>query len=476
MKRLFLLGLLLFLLQPLLWSEVVFTRDGQVYQGKILEETAAGMRFRDRKGKVHFFTPGEILRTQYADIYLGKQVMRTTDGEEMEVFIVAEQRDGYIYRFKLESPDEFKVARKDVMFITRKDPTGLEGTAGDTYVNLKWNAPYGTTREYRIYYRPVPEGRGQKKTDWKRAGTTRSKSYRVKGLESKKPYSFRVTAVDRSGYESQPSNEINLITSNRPPEDPKGGRAAKDVDGKTMSVKLSWKEAEDPDGRVARYTIYQVTQYKPKKVAVTRNTEYTLAGLQADRLYRYRVTAVDDEGNESDPGAFIDTRYRRSMEVMVTGTFNWPFLDMGEVAGMGGGMQVSYLFNDVGLYNLRLGITTGIIIYSGYDPDEVKLSYGVPFMGQFAWKFYFGGSMVYLAPRVSAGMVLCGITYTQEYLDTFVKEPQSFGVDGAVAGGIEVGLDLRDRHVLVFTAEYMLMFESTLMHTLSFGAGYGIRF
>lgn len=468
--------LIILLLAPAyLQAEVVFTNDGKVHRGKIVEEAKEGMTFRTYAGAALFFPADTILRSVYTEMYLGKQVVKKTNGEELEVFIVAEDRDFFIYRYKLESPDEHKAARKDVMFITRKDPTGLEGKPALTSAALTWNPPYGGAKKYRVYYREAGKVRNDavQTSDWTMAAETSSAGYTVTGLESRKKYIFMVTALDKSGDESNPSNEAELTTANYPPDNPSRPGAVKKISDGKMSVDLSWEKAVDPDGEIKNYTVYLIKDDKPVSVAETAETAYTIQNLDPVKIHQFRVVASDTDGSESKPGLYIDTRYRGAMEAAVSARAVLPLGAFADLTGPGGGLSAAYYFNDVYTYNLRLGVSAGYTMYSPAD-SSTESAYFLYGSFQAAWKFYLSDNY-YIAPAVSAGFARTGIEYTQAYLDTFVKKPETSGRAPLASAGAEFGFEFLEQQTVTVFIDYTALIEKKIMHSITAGIGYGYK-
>ena len=88
------------------------------------------------------------------------------------------------------------------------------------------------------------------------------------------------------------------------------------------SVTLQWSAAEDPDGRVVRYNLYQRQAGGGDEQLIAQLgadvQTYVVTGLEFDVQYRFRVQAVDDEGHTSsgDP-----TLYVRTLDVTLP---HWP--------------------------------------------------------------------------------------------------------------------------------------------------------
>ena len=155
-----------------------------------------------------------------------------------------------------------------------------------TTVALRWNAStdnVGVT-SYRIY-------RGSTQI-----GTATGLTYTDNGLTQATSYSYRVTALDAAGNESNPSSTLNVTTvdpgDTTPPSAPTGLQAG---GATTTSVQLTWNPATDDRG-VTGYRIYR----NGAEVGTSASTSYTDSGLTGNTSYTYRVSAYDAAGNESD--------------------------------------------------------------------------------------------------------------------------------------------------------------------------------
>jgi len=122
--------------------------------------------------------------------------------------------------------------------------------------------------------------------------------YVVIGLTEGMRYTFYVTAVDYSGNESDPSNEVSYIQLDLvPPSAPKGI----EVIAENNQAILSWDAVGDAD--LEGYNIY----VDGNRINTTpiQSTTYTIKNLVNDQFYTFYVTAVDYSGNESDPSESI---------------------------------------------------------------------------------------------------------------------------------------------------------------------------
>lgn len=122
------------------------------------------------------------------------------------------------------------------------------------------------------------------------------------GLEYLTTYVYHVITVDSSGLESMPSNVVSVTTS--PPPDltapsapPKPGAMANSA----TEVLIFWEASSDNVG-VAEYHVFR----DDARIGSTGATWFSNHGLQPDTRYTYRVSALDDAGNESEPSKSKD--------------------------------------------------------------------------------------------------------------------------------------------------------------------------
>jgi hypothetical protein len=102
-----------------------------------------------------------------------------------------------------------------------------------------------------------------------------------------------------------------------PPSPPAGLRAVVSE----ISVELSWNLSPEPD--TAGYNVYRQSVSGPaagrsssgertKRLKLNQQPltapVYSDRDIQRQEQYSYAVTAVDDKGNESDPGAAVEVR------------------------------------------------------------------------------------------------------------------------------------------------------------------------
>ncbi len=260
-------------------GEYVFLKDGAILQGTIVAENAAKITLQKKDNKREVIARETIMRILYTELYMGKVFVQKTDGKGVACYMVDEDRETYTFREEINSPKEFTFRRDQVLFVARRNPSGLEGKAETDRIRLTWLPPYNQVSEYRIYLK------GPKDAEYRKAGETGSKGYTVRELPSNTPFHVYVTAIAREGDESLPSNEIVLTTKNIRPNPPGEVNAIKSAPGSdgAYSATLRWQAATDPDGSVKGYRVFRRREGEYVRIAEPNTTSYTVSGLEQER-------------------------------------------------------------------------------------------------------------------------------------------------------------------------------------------------
>ncbi len=111
-------------------------------------------------------------------------------------------------------------------------------------------------------------------------------------------YLYTLTAVDYYGFESQPSDGTGVTVGDIVPPSPPQGLTAM---ASGADVVLNWTANTEPD--LAGYNIYRKTtsgEWIKINPAIVQDATYTDPGLPNGN-YTYRITALDNAGNESGP-------------------------------------------------------------------------------------------------------------------------------------------------------------------------------
>ncbi|MFB7631401.1 fibronectin type III domain-containing protein [Streptomyces sp. NPDC056149] len=123
----------------------------------------------------------------------------------------------------------------------------------------------------------------------------------VENLKPATTHRFKVRAVDVAGNRSGFSREVSLTTHPAPGDDTQKPTMPKKLAGEAIGpnqVSLRWLAATD-DVAVTGYRIYR-NGAKAQEAGSTA-TSAVLGGLSPNTVYRFKVTALDGSGKESDP-------------------------------------------------------------------------------------------------------------------------------------------------------------------------------
>ena len=160
-------------------------------------------------------------------------------------------------------------------------PKELKATARGPYaVDLDWRKVRGS-EGYYVY------------RDGNRVAETGSSDYRDQGLQPATTYEYRVSAFDDDGDEGDLSDAVQVTTEAVP-----GPSVPTDLVATAASpyrIDLAWSPSEAEAG----LDFYRVFR-DGEEVATTDNTSYADSSLEPETEYEYRVSAVDELGNESD--------------------------------------------------------------------------------------------------------------------------------------------------------------------------------
>ncbi len=142
-----------------LLSENIFLKDGRIINGSITGDAAKSITVRKADGKSEVISRDNILRILYTELAMGKIHVQMRDGSNFEAFIVDEDQKSFTFRKVLLSPDELKVDRSDILFISERNPSGLKGTPDTGSIELSWFPPYNPVKHYLVYHQGKKRGR-----------------------------------------------------------------------------------------------------------------------------------------------------------------------------------------------------------------------------------------------------------------------------------------------------------------------------
>jgi hypothetical protein len=200
----------------------------------------------------------------------------------------------YFYRYRVITEQgfisPFSVAARARTKPDPQAPTGLRASGVQARrVFLSWKPnPEKDIHRYIIYRSDAGE------KEYKKIGAQpgNKTDFVDTKLADGKTYYYRIKAVDADGLESEFSQAISAMTKALPPS-PKGIEA----EGGKGKITISWEA--NPQVEITRYYIYRKKAFWFKRIGVTRTISYTDAKLRNGKTYRYKVTAVDEDGLES---------------------------------------------------------------------------------------------------------------------------------------------------------------------------------
>jgi len=183
-------------------------------------------------------------------------------------------------------------------------PSGVTATGYDSSVALSWKQSGGDVVGYNLYLKKT-SGAFARLTQRPTTDTTA----KFTKLKNGNPYTFAVAAVSASGKES-PLVQVAAIPKEgavaqvaTSPEGTLGPPTGLKAVPKGEGVELTWDASGSPD--LAGYNLYRmdVGDGPGKKLTATPLAEnrITLKKLNADKTYRFVLTAVSKAGRETAP-------------------------------------------------------------------------------------------------------------------------------------------------------------------------------
>lgn len=386
-------------------AEYVFLKDGSITKCKVENESAASITVRLTDGKQMVLNPKNVIRILYTELYLGKIFVNKTDGTIIEAYMVDEDQTTYTFRKELYKPQEFVLKREEVLFTTRKNPTGLTGIPKAGSIIINWKSPYTPVKNYRIYFKSAEE--------YKVYGETGSTSFRLKELKGNTLYAVKVTAIDKDGYESLPSNEIKVTTLNTEPEPPTGLRCVRKLEknDNQMRVQLDWQEGVDPDGRVKAYNVYKKDQKGYSLAGTTNKNSFEVKGLNPDSNYFFVVRTVDDKNVESKNSKAVNSLQLKGYDISLEPFLIMPIGKFKEINKIGSGALINGTKTNLFVYDLDIGLALGFWYFKG--AIDVYLSYMVPLLATASYKFEIFKAFS-IAPKVALGFSYNRLSYKVE--------------------------------------------------------------
>ena len=130
--------------------------------------------------------------------------------------------------------------------------------------------------------------------------STKSTSFRLRGLKDNKTYKFLVTAVNEKGESEYSKADIIAVDGSGKPLNPYASAVLKN-----NKAVLSWEKVPGAES----YNIYRYKNGKYTLLGTTEKTSFRIGGLKKDRTYKFVVSAVNETG---------ESRYKKASTVSVT--------------------------------------------------------------------------------------------------------------------------------------------------------------
>ncbi len=179
-----------------------------------------------------------------------------------------------------------------------QSPTGLSAQGGlPGKIALTWNSNPETDLKYFHLFRQEPEKKF-KEVNKLPADKTQ---YEDDGLDHGTTYVYRLQAEDKDKLLSDFSATAEATT--KPLPRPPTGLEAKAI---ANGFELLWQPNPEPD--VVRYTVYIQSFFADKEIGSTEKTSFTINTLKADEEYTVSLTAVDQDGLESNKSEPVTVR------------------------------------------------------------------------------------------------------------------------------------------------------------------------
>ena len=456
----------LILLNAPVMAEHIFLKDGSIIEGKIENETLESIIFIKNDGTKQKYNLNNIIRFVYKELYMGKLYVQKTDGKGLELYMVDENKEFYIFRFEINKPEEIKIKRTEVLFISRMNPLNLQAIKVDTdRIDLIWLPPYNKVNKFKVYYK------NSLIEKFKLAGDTSFKKISITNLKSNTQYFFIVTAVDSNNYESLPSNEIKETTKNIRPNPPKNIKLEKiwSPDKKNFEMIVKWDPAIDPDGQIIEYIIYKRENKAEEIFARTNNTAYSIKSLNPLSKKTFFIRAVDNMEDESENSSSLKTKNLFIWDIGVRAFAIFPNLPYGYFYNTGWGLLADFLISDLFLEGFGFGLEIGYfqlpgraeyphILRNNLVPVMLALQYRI---GILKW--------LYIDTRLSGGYLYNSIDYDLYQISTSYSSSDSrfitrFSNCGIMIAGIGIGFNTSDLFSLSIGGDYGIIFRNSGAH------------
>lgn len=113
------IAIFLLCLPAMLYAESLFLKDGSIIEGKIKKDTDTEVIITYH-GQEKSVPRNQVIRVLYTEEYKALVYIFLKDNTIIEGHIVEESRDGYLYRPRLEAPEEKTIKKEDLRFISQE--------------------------------------------------------------------------------------------------------------------------------------------------------------------------------------------------------------------------------------------------------------------------------------------------------------------------------------------------------------------
>ncbi len=456
-------------------AEFVFTKSGQIYEGKIVEDKARSIVVALKEGKRVDVKRDDILRINYTQMYTGKYSIMKTNEEVFDAYIVAEDQSTVTLRKEWEKPEEFTLNRDYLLFMTKKNPTSVMCKVEEDKVKVNWNPPYMKVDYYNIYFRE-PGG------TYVKAGTSSGKNFTMPELKKDTLYEIQVTAVDNTGYESLPSKDVRIYTSPL--------KLIYDMEytdsGDKYSLIMNWEPLNYKGTSIAKYDIYIKTKDVFKQIGTTEENTFTVTGLNSEEMNLVEIRPIIGKGeflegnNVEIPMLF----YNEQMVITARGMWLQPIGDFKKVTEPGFGALADFSLQNYFLKRLSVGIQCGYYIFPGIKgepfvnedikgytmlPAMLSLRYGVSPLRS-----------LYISAGASGGYSFNSIRYNKQFFESgsFVtREVKDSAFEPVFSGGLQIQWQFGKSMLLQIGSDYNLIIENKVNYSfISYYASVGYGF
>jgi len=432
-------------------AETIFLNDGSIFKGRVYSETDRVIKIILSDGKKMTIKRNDLLRITYTDMYMGRVKIKKRDGSTFEAFIVDEDRDSYIFRWRLEKNDEFTMLRSEILQISRLEPSSLKAETLKDRVNLTWESPFSKTKEYRIY---INSGDGK----YILAAVSNNEKCTLFGLKENIPYTIIVRAVDMDGFESGPSNELKLTLTDLKPAAPSGLTCdtLESSDGGSLTAELKWDI--DPVGKKYTYRIYKENDSSEVLVGETTLNYYTVYALSPESINGFYVTAVDTNGLVSNRSRYVYTRGSIQHQISTGIILLFPFGRLGEMSSAGYGITFSYTAENIFANYFSLTMTSGLNYFITETPMFESIM-TIPLTLKAGYSFYLTPDIC-IIPELGGGASFNILSYDSGYKSP--ADVPDYSTSFSIRPAINTSASIRWRALADFEFSFQLGYSAII--------------